>query len=64
MASFPETEAVLLEAQKLEKSAEENCAKVLAYLRENGVYQEIAGIREDEKRHQEIVKELIKILRS
>ena len=64
MASLQETEAVLLEAKMMEQSAEDNCAKLLEYFKANGMHEAIANIKNDEKRHQEVVGELLRILRS
>lgn len=64
MASLQEIEAVLLDAKMMEQSAEDNCDEILKYLAANGMQKEIAHIKNDEHHHQEVVDELLGILKS
>jgi rubrerythrin len=53
---------ILNEAITKEKMAEDNCAKILEQLKKNGFYNEVEKIKNDEKRHQDIVKQLLEML--
>jgi hypothetical protein len=64
MASFQEIEAVLLDAKMMEQSAEDNCEEILKYLAANGLHGQISHIKNDEHHHQEVVDELLRILKS
>lgn len=63
MASRDEALSVLEEALKLEISAEENCAKMLHEFKLNGFAEKVEHIKNDETRHQEMVKKLIGFLK-
>lgn len=54
---------ILLEAQKMEKMAEDNCTKILQQLKVNGFHKDITKIKNDEKRHYEMAGKLIQLLK-
>lgn len=62
MASRDETMSILEEGLKLEKLAEENCDKLLKEFKLNGFAEKVTHIRNDEVRHQQIVKRLLSFL--
>ena len=62
MKTTQEVKDILEKALNWEKSAEKNCDMILHILTTNGLHDSIDHIRNDEIKHQEIVKQLIKYL--
>ena len=62
MASLDEAKSVLFQALEMEKKAEQNCQQILELLRANGFTSEIEHIKDDEKKHQGIVQQLLDFL--
>ena len=62
MASLEEAKRVLAEALKNEQAAETNCQLILEELAVNGFHDVIDQIRHDERRHQQMVQDLIDML--
>lgn len=62
MISINEAKSFLKSALKKEKQAEEHCKKILNFAYLNGFTGVITRIKNDEARHQIIVKELIDLL--
>lgn len=54
---------ILTDALKKEKQAEDNCVELLKQLATNGFHEQIEKIKNDEIKHQEIVKELIEMIK-
>jgi hypothetical protein len=57
-----EVESILAEAKRMEKVAEENCDLILKELAANSWRGDIEHIRNDERNHQVIVDQIIKLL--
>lgn len=64
MLQREQLESILNEAQVMEKMAEDNCEKILEQIKINGFHEAVDKIKNDEIRHQEIVGQLLKLLRS
>ncbi|MCI0479335.1 hypothetical protein L0Y59_02215 [Candidatus Uhrbacteria bacterium] len=62
MATPNETKPIFEQALAYEKQAEENCAKMLEEFKLNGFADMVEHIKNDEIRHQEMVKKLIGFL--
>ncbi len=62
MKTVNEVKEILEKALNWEREAEQNCDKILHILTTNGLRDNIDRIRNDEIRHQEIVKRLLKFL--
>lgn len=62
MSSFEDARRILDEAKANEQRAEENCAKILTELELNGFRESIEQIKNDERRHQQLVQQLIEFL--
>ena len=62
MAQLEGLRLILEESLKTEMRAEDNCEKLLHELRINGFHNAIEHIKNDEKRHQEMVKQLLSFL--
>ena len=54
--------SVLEEALDWEKAAEKNCDSILHSLRLNGFHDIVEKIKNDERHHQELTRELISLL--
>lgn len=63
MLQREQIESILNEAVAMEKMAEENCQKILEQIKKNGFYEAVDKIKNDEIRHQEVVGQLIKLLK-
>jgi len=63
MSSLQETKHILDRALEMERQAEDNCAEILRGLAINGFHDDVAKIQNDEKRHQELARELLNLLR-
>ena len=62
MKSASEVKEILTKALTWEESAEKNCDTILQILTQNGFHDSVEHIRNDERTHQEWVKQLIKFL--
>ncbi len=63
MANRSDVRLILEEALEQEKGAEKKCDKILELLEKNGFTEIVEHVRNDEIKHQEIVKELIKMIK-
>jgi len=63
MPSYSEVELILLQARGQEEVAEKNCDLLLKELKVNGFGAEVLKIKNDEIKHQEIVDDLVELLR-
>ncbi len=63
MKSATEVREILDKALVWEERAEKNCDRILQILTANGFHDSVKHIRNDERRHQEWVKQLIKFLK-
>jgi len=64
MAQQEALKLILEESLKNEAKAEDNCEKLLHELRINGFHDAIEHIKNDERRHQEMVRKLIGFLQT
>ncbi|MBD3281623.1 hypothetical protein GF391_02645 [Candidatus Uhrbacteria bacterium] len=63
MKSATDVRDILDKALIWEERAEKNCDRILQILTENGFHESVEHIRNDERQHQEWVKQLIKFLK-